>query len=93
MASPYLVPVAALLRDVPSSISVDFEAPFDEKHEFEPRGPAETDVFGEAPVHVKGCAASRISAAWNRGSMVAWSAPQWHGVCPSTLLGAGALEG
>jgi hypothetical protein len=29
MASPYLVPVAALLRDVPSSLRVDFEAPFD----------------------------------------------------------------
>jgi hypothetical protein len=53
MASPYLVPVTALLRDVPSSMSVEFDAPFDEPREFEPRGAVETDVFPEATVHVK----------------------------------------
>ena len=44
MASPFHVPVAQLLRDVPSTYVVSFEAPFDEAHEFAPRGPAETDV-------------------------------------------------
>jgi hypothetical protein len=53
VASPYLVPVAQLLRDVPSTLDVDFEAPFDETHEFSPKGPAETDVFGEATVRVR----------------------------------------
>ena len=53
MSSPYLVPVAQILRDVPSSYEVDFEAPFDEPHEFAPRGPAETDVFPEATVRVQ----------------------------------------
>ncbi len=33
-------------------LAVDFEAPFDEEHEFAPRGPAETDVFPEATVRV-----------------------------------------
>ena len=37
----------------PRRVTVDFEAPFDEPHEFEPRGPAETDVFPEAIVNVK----------------------------------------
>ena len=53
MASPYLVPVARVLRDAPSALDVDFEAPFDEPKEFAPRGPVETDVFPEAVVHVK----------------------------------------
>ena len=53
MASPYLVPVAQLLRDVPSVVEVDFEAPFDEAHEFAPRGPAETDVDPDSLVRVQ----------------------------------------
>ncbi len=77
MASPYLVPVAALLRDVPSSISVDFDAPFDEAHEFDPRGPAETDVFGEAPVHVTLRLESFSGGIRARGRVRA----PWHGVC------------
>ncbi|MGC2485242.1 MAG: DUF177 domain-containing protein [Acidimicrobiales bacterium] len=77
MASPYLVPVAALLRDVPSSISVDFDAPFDEPHEFEARGPAETDVFGEAPVHVTLRVESFSGGIRAKGRVRA----PWHGVC------------
>ena len=77
MASPYLVPVTALLRDVPSSVSVDFEAPFDEPHEFEPRGPVETDVFPEAIVHVKLRLESFSGGIRVRGRVEA----PWHGVC------------
>jgi uncharacterized protein len=75
--SPYLVPVAQLLRDVPSSLSVDFEAPFDESHEFAPRGPAETDVFPEALVHVQVRLESFIGGLRARGRVEA----PWHGVC------------
>ncbi len=53
MNSPYLVPVAQLLRDVPSRTEVAFDAEFDEPHEFAPRGVAETDVFPEATVRVR----------------------------------------
>jgi uncharacterized protein len=77
VASPYLVPVAQLLRDVPSTLEVSFEAPFDEAHEFAPRGPVETDVFPEAPVSV----AVRLQS-FSGGLRVtgALEAP-WHGVC------------
>jgi uncharacterized protein len=77
MASPYLVPVTALLRDVPSSTSVDFEAPFDEPHEFEPRGPVETDVFPEAIVRVKLRLESFSGGIRVRGPVEA----PWHGAC------------
>jgi uncharacterized protein len=77
MASPYLVPVTALLRDVPSSVSVDFEAPFDEPREFEPRGAVETDVFPEAIVHVKFRLESFSGGIRVRGRVEA----PWHGVC------------
>ncbi|HEY1825046.1 MAG TPA: DUF177 domain-containing protein [Acidimicrobiales bacterium] len=77
MASPYLVPVAALLRDVPSSIKVDFEAPFDERGEFEARGASETDVFGEASVHVALRIESFSGGIRAKGRV---GAP-WHGIC------------
>jgi uncharacterized protein len=77
MASPYLVPVAALLRDVPSSTSVDFEAPFDEPHEFAPRGPIETDVFPEAMVRVKLRLESFSGGLRVHGRVEA----PWHGIC------------
>jgi uncharacterized protein len=77
MASPYLVPVAALLRDVPSSTSVDFEAPFDEPHEFAPRGPIETDVFPEAMVRVKLRLESFSGGLRAHGRVEA----PWHGIC------------
>jgi uncharacterized protein len=77
MASPYLVPVAALLRDVPSSLPVDFEAPFDEPHEFAPRGPVETDVFPEALVRVKLRLESFSGGLRARGRVEA----PWHGIC------------
>ena len=77
MSSPYLVPVARLLRDVPSSLEVDFNAPFDEPREFPPRGKAETDVFPDAPVHIKVRMESFIGGLRVRGSIEA----PWHGVC------------
>ena len=77
MSSPYLVPVAQILRDVPSSYEVDFEAPFDEPHEFAPRGPVETDVFPEALVHVKVRLESFSGGLRAKGRVEA----PWHGVC------------
>jgi uncharacterized protein len=77
VASPYLVPVALLLRDVPSSLEVAFEAPFDEPHEFAPRGPAETDVFPEAEVKIKVRLESFSGGLRARGRVEA----PWHGIC------------
>jgi len=77
VSSEYLVPVAQLLRDVPSQIEVTFDAPFDDAHEFAPRGPAETDVFPEATVHVALRLESFIGGLWAKGLI---SAP-WHGIC------------
>ncbi len=77
MGSPYLVPVATLLRDVPSVRRVDFEAPFDEPHEFAPRGPAETDVFPEALVHVAVALQSYVGGLRAHGRVEA----PWHGIC------------
>ncbi len=77
MSSPYLVPVAQLLRDVPSVFEVDFEAPFDEDQEFVPRGPVETDVYPEALVHVTVRLESFSGGLRAKGRV---SAP-WHGVC------------
>lgn len=77
MASPYLVPVAQLLRDVPSVVEVDFEAPFDEAHEFAPRGPAETDVDPDSLVTVRIHLSSYLGGLHAKGTV---SAP-WHGVC------------
>lgn len=77
MASPYLVPVAQLLRDVPSTLRVSFEAPFDEHHEFPARGPAETDVFAEAPVKVELTLQSYSGGLRATGRIEA----PWHGIC------------
>ena len=77
MSSPYLVPVARLLRDAPSSFEVEFDAPFDEPHEFAPRGPVETDVFPESLVHVKVRVESFSGGMRARGRVEA----PWHGVC------------
>lgn len=77
MSSPYLVPVARILRDVPSSLEVDFDAPFDEPREFASRGPAETDVFPEAVVHVQVRLESFSGGLRAKGRVEA----PWHGVC------------
>ncbi len=53
MASPYLVAIAQLVRDSPSTLSVSFDAPFDDPGEFEPRNPGETDVAPDAVVNVE----------------------------------------
>ena len=52
VTSSYLVPVAQLLREIPSSMEVAFEAPFDEQHEFIPRPRGESDVPLDAAVSV-----------------------------------------
>ena len=77
MGSPYLVPVAQLLRDVPSILEVSFEAPFDEPHEFAPRGAAETDVAPEAMVTVRLRLQSYAGGLRATGVVEA----PWHGVC------------
>ena len=77
MSSPYLVPVARIVRHAPAALEVDFEAPFDEAHEFVPRGAAETDVFPEAVVHVKVRLESFSGGLRARGHVEA----PWHGVC------------
>jgi uncharacterized protein len=91
VASPYLVPVALLLRDVPSSLAVSFGAPFDEPHEFLPRGPAETDVFPEAEVHVQVRLESFSGGLRARGRVEA----PWHGICrrcSAPVLGISSVE-
>ena len=77
MSSPYLVPVAQLRRDVPSTMEVTFEVPFDEPREFAPRGYAETDVFSEATVKVELRLESFSGGLRARGRVEA----PWHGIC------------
>lgn len=77
MASPYLVPVAQLLRNVPSVYEASFEAPFDEGHEFAPRGPAETDVFPDSTVTVQITLQSFSGGLRAKGLIRA----PWHGMC------------
>ena len=77
MTSPYLVPVARLLRDVPSVTEVSFVAPFDEERELAPRGPAETDVWPDAAVRVSLRLESYVGGLRARGRV---GAP-WHGIC------------
>ena len=91
MASPYLVTVAQLLRDVPSTFEVEFEAPFDEPHEFEPRGKAETDVFAEATMKVRITLQSFSGGLRAKGRVEA----PWHGVCRRCsvpVLGVSTVE-
>jgi uncharacterized protein len=77
VSSEYLVPVAQLLRDVPSQIMLSFEAPFDDEHEFSARGPAETDVFPEATVRVALSLESFSGGLWAKGRVTS----PWHGTC------------
>lgn len=77
MASLYKIPVALLLRDVPSTSHVVFEAPFDEDHEFPPKGPAETDVDADAVVKVDIKLQSYSGGLHARGTVQA----PWHGIC------------
>jgi uncharacterized protein len=91
VSSPYLVPVAQLLRDVPSTMEISFEAPFDEPHEFPPRGPAETDVFAEATVKVALRLESYRGGLGVKGRIEA----PWHGICrrcSDPVLGVSVVE-
>ncbi len=86
MTSPYLVPVAHLVRQAPTVINVAFEAPFDEAHEFAPRGPAETDVYPEATVVV----ALRLESFSGGVRATGVLEAPWHGICRRCSL---AVEG
>ncbi len=77
MSSAFEVPVAALLRDVPSRSEVSFSAPFDEKGEFEPR------AFGESDVPVAALASVKLTVASYRGGLDVKGvvASPWRGIC------------
>jgi uncharacterized protein len=77
MDASYLVPVAQLMRDVPSTTQLGFSAPFDADHEFAPRGLAETDVDADAIVDVALTLQSFSGGLRAKGRV---SAP-WFGVC------------
>lgn len=77
MTSPYLVPVAALLRNVPSTLELSFHAPFDEDRQFSPKPEGESDVDPDAVVAVAG----RVES-FRGGLMVrAVIRAPWHGQC------------
>ncbi len=77
MASPYVVPVASLLRTIPATTRVHFGAPFDAEHEFAPRAPVETDVDPEETVEVDLTLQSFSGGVHVRGRV----RTTWHGVC------------
>jgi len=77
VSSLYRIPVALLLRDVPSTVECTFDAPFDQRHEFEPRGAAETDIRPDADVAVRLTLQSFIGGLRAKGGV---SAP-WFGTC------------
>ena len=77
MDTSYLVPVAQLMRDVPSTSEIVFSAPFDADHEFAPRGPAETDVESDAVVDVALVLQSFSGGLRVKGRVAA----PWLGVC------------
>jgi len=77
MDPSYLVPVAQLMRDVPSSNELVFSAPFDADHEFVPRGRAETDVEPDALVDVAVLLQSFSGGLRVKGRVAA----PWFGVC------------
>jgi len=77
MDASYLVPVAQLMRDVPSTCEVVLQAPFDAEHLFAPRGRAETDVESDALVDVALVLQSFSGGLRVKGRV---SAP-WFGIC------------
>jgi uncharacterized protein len=76
-ASPYVIGVAVLLRDMPATSRVTLRAPFDAEHEFSPRGPAETDVRPDDEVDVNLTLESYPGGIRARGTVTT----PWHGVC------------
>lgn len=86
MSSLYRLPVALLLRDAPSTQEVEFDAPFDERHEFAPRGPAETDIAWDTDVRVAVQLQSFVGGLRAKGTVAA----PWFGVCRRC---AGRVEG
>jgi uncharacterized protein len=77
VSSLYRIPVALLLRDVPSTQAVVMAAPFDERRQFLPRGIAETDIAPDAEVDVNLQIQSFVGGLWVRGEVAA----PWFGVC------------
>jgi DUF177 domain-containing protein len=77
VASPYLVPVSRILRHGRGRVDVAFVAPFDAAHDFEPRGPAESDVPSDADVDV-----ALVLEAFQGGISVRGRiASPWRGTC------------
>ena len=77
MTSPYLVPVAHLLRDIPSTKEISVRGLFDEHHEFEARGEGESDVDFDAEVSLQGRLDSYSGGLRMRGVLQV----PWHGMC------------
>jgi uncharacterized protein len=77
MDPTYLVPVAQLMRDVPSRTQLAFVGAFDAAREFAPRGRAETDVEPDARVDVAVTLQSFAGGLRVTGRV----ASQWVGVC------------
>jgi uncharacterized protein len=77
VASPFLVPVARLLRGDSRAVEVDFVAPLDAAHEFAPRGAAESDVPPGADVDVEVSLEGFSGGIRVRGHVAA----PWRGVC------------
>ena len=77
MTSPYLVPVAHLLRDIPSTKEINVRGIFDENHEFEARGEGESDVDFDAEVSLQGRLDSYSGGLRMRGVLQV----PWHGMC------------
>jgi len=77
VTSPYLVPVAGILRNIPATMEVNFVALFDAPHEFEPRGAGESDIASEAQVAVAGRLESFSGGIRMRGVIRA----PWTGMC------------
>jgi len=77
VTSPYLVPVASILRNIPSSVEVSFSAPFDPEHEFPARAVGESDVDPDVDASVTVRLESFSGGIMARGVV---SVP-WRGLC------------
>jgi uncharacterized protein len=77
VASPFLVPVAQLVRDEPAQVVIKFSAPFDAAHEFEPRAFGESDVPVDADVDVDLRLQSFRGGVRAAGTLRA----PWRGIC------------
>jgi uncharacterized protein len=75
--SPFVIGVAVLLRDMPATTGIALRAPFDSDHEFEPRGPAETDVRPDDDIELALTLESYPGGIRAKGTLTA----PWFGTC------------